>query len=86
MFQQKRRSLNFCRAYSTEDVMDLSWASDGSGFVSASNDMTCMFWDPQLKGSKARLKLEGHRLFVQGVAWDPQHQAVVTQAADRSCR
>jgi len=65
----------------------MCWAADGSGFVTASNDMTCMFWEPQAKGaSKARLRLEGHRLYVQGVAWDPLNQFVVSQGADRSCR
>ena len=66
--------------------MDLCWSSDGSGFVTASNDMTCMFWDPEAAGSKAKLRLEGHRLYVQGVAWDPFHQYIVSQGADRSCR
>jgi chromatin assembly factor 1 subunit B len=73
-------------SYTGEDVVDLCWASDGSGFVTASNDMTCMFWEPQAKSSKARLRLEGHRLYVQGVAWDPLNHFIVSQGADRSCR
>lgn len=48
--------------------------------------MTCMFWEPEAKGGKARLRLEGHRLYVQGVAWDPHHQYIVSQGADRCCR
>lgn len=67
-------------------MVDLCWAADGSGFVTASNDMTCMFWDPEAKAGKAKLRLEGHRLYVQGVAWDPHNQFIVSQGADRSCR
>jgi WD40 repeat protein len=32
------------------------------------------------------LGLRGHTSYVQGVAWDPLNQMVVTQSADRSCR
>lgn len=36
--------------------------------------------------NEAGIRLEGHTSFVQGVAWDPMNQVVVTQSADRTCR
>lgn len=30
--------------------------------------------------------LPGHTSYIQGVAWDPRGEHVVTQSADRSCK
>ena len=35
---------------------------------------------------KESLILAGHTGYVQGVAWDPLNEMVVTQSADRSCK
>jgi chromatin assembly factor 1 subunit B len=32
------------------------------------------------------LVLPGHSSYIQGVAWDPINEYVVTQSADRSCK
>ena len=32
------------------------------------------------------MMLTGHTNYVQGVAWDPHNEAVVTQSADRSMK
>ena len=64
--------------------MDISWASDGSAFVTASADNTCMIWDPEAR--RGKLRLQGHRHLVQGCAWDPQLQYLVSASADRTCR
>lgn len=31
-------------------------------------------------------KMEDHKHYVQGVAWDPLHKYLASQSADRSCR
>lgn len=36
--------------------------------------------------SRDSLMLPGHTSYIQGVAWDPRGEHVVTQSADRSCK
>lgn len=68
----------------SQDVQDLSWAPDGSALVSASVENLCLVWD--LESGRARLRLEDHNHFVQGVAWDPLSRHIISQSADRTCR
>lgn len=39
-----------------------------------------------LTKEKESLILTGHTGYVQGVAWDPLDEMVVTQSADRTCK
>ncbi|KAL4452332.1 hypothetical protein ABPG75_007994 [Micractinium tetrahymenae] len=69
------------------DVMDLSWAPDGSALATASIDSEVMLWCTDgRRAAKQAGRLVNHKHFVQGVAWDPAQQFVVTQSADRTCR
>lgn len=64
-----------------EDVYDLSWSPDSLNLISASVDNTAMVWDV-LKG-KSQCILSDHKNFVQGVAWDPKNQFLITLSTDR---
>lgn len=64
-----------------EDVYDLSWSPDSTNLISASVDNTAMVWDI-LKG-KSQCILSDHKNFVQGVAWDPKNQFLITLSTDR---
>lgn len=68
----------------SDDVFDLAWAPDASALLSGSIENICVLWD--VDAGRSRLRLENHSHFVQGVAWDPARQYVVSQSADRSCR
>lgn len=69
------------------DVMDLCWAPDGSALATASIDSEVMLWATDgRRAAKQAGRLVNHKHFVQGVAWDPAQQFVVTQSADRTCR
>lgn len=64
-----------------EDVYDLSWSPDSVNLISASVDNTAMVWDV-MKG-KSQCILSEHKNFVQGVAWDPKNQFLLTLSTDR---
>ena len=65
-------------------MLSLSWAPDASALVSGSIENICILWDTESGKGKARL--DNHVHYVQGVAWDPVGELVVSQSADRSCR
>jgi chromatin assembly factor 1 subunit B len=69
------------------DVMDLCWSPDGSALASAALDAEVLVfgWGGRRRGEHAA-RLKNHKHFVQGVAWDPAQQYVVTQSADRTAR
>ncbi len=64
-----------------EDVYDLAWSPDSLNLISASVDNTAMVWDV-VKG-KSQCILGDHKNFVQGVAWDPKNQFLITLSTDR---
>lgn len=71
----------------TDDVMDISWAADGSALLSGSIDNKAIVWEvSEKKRGQMVATFANHKHFVQGVAWDPAQQFVVTQSADRTCR
>ncbi len=65
-------------------MQDLEWAPDGSGLASGSIDNSVVLWD--VATGRGALRLEGHKHFVQGCAWDPAGRYVATQSADRTVR
>lgn len=67
-----------------KDVLDLQWSHDSTFLVSASVDNTCIIWEAS-KGT-VQQKLEGHLHYVQGVAWDPLGQYIVSLSSDRTCK
>lgn len=52
--------------------------------ISGSVDNTACVWD--IKKSKPKAILNDHKGFVQGVAWDPKEQYLVTLSTDRYLR
>ncbi|KAK9843501.1 hypothetical protein WJX81_006208 [Elliptochloris bilobata] len=78
------RATTSLRGGHSDDVFDLAWAPDASALLSGSIENICILWD--VDAGKSRLRLDNHSHFVQGVAWDPARQFLVSQSADRSCR
>lgn len=71
----------------TDDVMDLAWSVDGTAMLSGSIDNKSMIWEiSEKKMGSMVAHFANHKHFVQGVAWDPLQQFVVTQSADRTCK
>ena len=71
----------------TDDVMDIAWAPDGSALLSGSIDNKGMVWEISEKKTGSMVShFANHKHFVQGVAWDPHQQYIVTQSADRTCK
>lgn len=71
----------------TDDVMDVSWSSDGTALLSGSIDNKGIIWDVSGKRKGSMVShFANHKHFVQGVAWDPHQQYVLTQSADRTCK
>jgi chromatin assembly factor 1 subunit B len=67
--------------------MDVCWSADGSAMLSGSVDNKGIVWDMTDKRRGHMItQFANHKHFVQGVAWDPAQQFVVTQSADRTCK
>lgn len=65
------------------EIYDLRWSPDSKCIVAGSIDCKTEIMRIEGKGS---IDLPGHTSYVQGVAWDPMNQFVVSQSADRSCK
>ncbi|KAG6591137.1 chromatin assembly factor 1 subunit B-like protein [Phytophthora cinnamomi] len=66
------------------DITDLSWSPDSAFLCSSSVDNRCVIWDVE-KGDVAERRKD-HTQYVQGVAWDPLNEFLVTEGNDRTCR
>ncbi|CAK9257791.1 unnamed protein product [Sphagnum jensenii] len=66
------------------DVLDLAWSPDSASLMSGSVDNHCIIW--KVSTGQAWQVLNEHLHYVQGVAWDPAGQFVVSLSADRTCR
>ncbi|GMF47537.1 unnamed protein product [Phytophthora fragariaefolia] len=66
------------------DITDLSWSPDSAFLCSSSVDNRCVIWDVD-KGDVAERRKD-HAQYVQGVAWDPLNEFLVTEGNDRTCR
>lgn len=69
------------RAADTEDIYDMDFSPEGRFLVVGLTDNSAQVWD--LHTGKLLKALKDHRHFVQGVAWDPLGQFVITQSCDR---
>ncbi|RLN55587.1 hypothetical protein BBJ28_00008671 [Nothophytophthora sp. Chile5] len=66
------------------DITDLSWSPDSAFLCSTSVDNRCVIWDVE-KGDVAERRKD-HTQYVQGAAWDPLNEFLVTEGNDRTCR
>ncbi|RHY32594.1 hypothetical protein DYB32_002420 [Aphanomyces invadans] len=66
------------------DITDLSWSPDSQYLCSVSVDNTASIW--HVPTAKLIEKRKDHSQFVQGVAWDPLSEFLVTTGNDRSAR
>ncbi|KAG6971985.1 hypothetical protein JG688_00004191 [Phytophthora aleatoria] len=66
------------------DITDLSWSPDSAFLASSSVDNRCVIWNVK-KGDVAERRKD-HTQYVQGVAWDPLNEFIVTEGNDRTCR
>ncbi len=66
-----------------QEIYDLNWSPDSQFIIVGSIDSKAEILRVKDRNS---LSLKGHTSYVQGVAWDPMNQMVITQSADRSCR
>ena len=73
-----------CRGGHSDDVIDAAWAPDVTALLTGSTENVCVVWDVEKGEAQGRLTEHGHH--VQGVAWDPSRQYIISQSADRTCR
>ena len=67
-----------------KDVIGLAFSPDGAQICSCSTDGSAIVFDVH-KGTKLKI-LSDHKGWVNGVAWDPLGESVVTLASDRVLR
>lgn len=72
------------RAMDGEDVYDLAWSPCSRYIAFGLTDNTTQVWE--VATSRMIRCLKDHQHFVQGVAWDPLDQLLVTQSSDRSVK
>lgn len=66
------------------DITDLAWSPDSAYLCSTSVDNRCVIWNVD-KGDVVERRKD-HTQYVQGVAWDPLNEFLVTEGNDRTCR
>ncbi|KAI8807872.1 WD repeat protein Cac2 [Cladochytrium replicatum] len=71
-----------CLTPSGSEIYDLAWSPDGKKLMGGCIDHTVRIWNVH-DGRSAQV-LKDHDHYVQGVAWDPRNQFVLSQSADRS--
>ena len=67
----------------TCDVYDLTWSADSRMVASGGIDSTLTIWD--VSTGRAIENFRDHTHYIQGVAFDPYMQYVLSQSSDRTC-
>ena len=67
-----------------DDVWDLSWSPDSTALVSASSDNECNLFS--VAAMKSKFRLNQHKHLVQGVAWDPAREYILSASSDKTVR
>jgi chromatin assembly factor 1 subunit B len=82
----QRRWMQFTQLLShISDVVDLCWSPNSQFLFSGSMDDAAIVWDVNATGSaKVHLRFCDHQQYVQGVAWDPLDQVLLSVSSDRS--
>ncbi|KAK3341253.1 WD40-repeat-containing domain protein [Lasiosphaeria hispida] len=75
------RTKHMCRSLGTE-IYDLAWSPDAAFFIIGSMDNIARIYNAAT-GTLVR-QIAEHSHYVQGVAWDPLNEYIVTQSSDRS--
>ena len=70
---------------SLDEIYDVQWSPDSSFVIAGAINSKAEIVRVLTK-EKESLILSGHTGYVQGVAWDPLDEMVVTQSADRTCK
>lgn len=67
-----------------DDVWDLSWSPDSTALASASSDNECNLFS--VAAMKSKFRLNQHKHLVQGVAWDPAREYILSASSDKTVR
>ena len=67
------------------EIYDLQWSPNSEFIIAGAINLKAEIVRVLTK-EKESLILAGHTGYVQGVAWDPLDEMVVTQSADRTCK
>eukprot|EP01035_Chromulina_nebulosa_P020755 gene20755-26911_t len=68
---------------SLDEIFDISWSPDSSHIIAGALNARAEIISIS---NKEGILLTGHTSYIQGVAWDPLNQMVITQSNDRSCK
>ncbi|KAJ0393850.1 hypothetical protein P43SY_001713 [Pythium insidiosum] len=66
------------------DITDLAWSPDSAFLCSVSVDNSSVIWN--IEKGEVQERRKDHTQYVQGVAWDPLGEFLVTEGNDRTCR
>lgn len=75
------RLLRLCRCDTLSEVYDLAWSPSGRYLAATSMDKTVSILD--VKTGKCVQSLTDHKHYIQGVAWDPKDELLVSQSSDQ---
>jgi WD40 repeat protein len=65
------------------EVFDMQWSPDSTHLIFGAIDNKAEIIRVR---TRENVTLPGHTSYIQGVAWDPRGEHVLTQSADRSCK
>jgi len=68
---------------SLDEIFDIRWSPDSSFLIAGALNNKAEILRVSTRDS---VVIPGHTNYVQGVAWDPLNEMVVTQSADRTCK
>ncbi|TMW55811.1 hypothetical protein Poli38472_008459 [Pythium oligandrum] len=66
------------------DITDIAWSPDSAYLSSASVDNCSVIWN--IEKGEVTERRKDHTQYVQGIAWDPLGEFLVTEGNDRTCR
>lgn len=67
-----------------DDATDVCWGRGDEALASTSVDNSMIVWN--VESGQGVVQMREHAHYVQGVAWDPREEFVVTQSPDRTAR
>lgn len=67
-----------------DDATDVCWGRGDEALASTSVDNSTIVWN--VESGQGVVQMREHAHYVQGVAWDPREEFIVTQSPDRTAR